>query len=81
MNLKAMATPAALEPGLLVTRYRSLTVANVDSINRPRGAGSRGIGLWGSFDVNAAEVFLKALDEVFVQVAPVPCDMTSKIVH
>ncbi len=31
-SLKAIATPAALEPGLLVTRCRSLTIAKVDSI-------------------------------------------------
>ena len=32
MSLNAIATPAALEPGPLVTRCRSRTVANVDSI-------------------------------------------------
>jgi hypothetical protein len=32
MSLKAIAAPAALEPGPLVTRCRSLTVAKVDSI-------------------------------------------------
>ena len=32
MSLKAIATPAAVEPGPLVTRCRSLTVAKVDSI-------------------------------------------------
>src|SRR6266508_4023418 len=32
MSLNAIATPAALEPGPLVTRCRSLTVAKVDSI-------------------------------------------------
>ena len=32
MSLKAIATPAALEPGPLVTRCRNLTVAKVDSI-------------------------------------------------
>ena len=32
MSLNAVATPAALEPGPLVTRCRSLTVAKVDSI-------------------------------------------------
>jgi hypothetical protein len=31
MSLNAFAIPAALEPGPLVTRCRSLTVANVDS--------------------------------------------------
>ena len=31
MSLKAIATPAAREPGPLVTRVRSLTVAKVDS--------------------------------------------------
>src|SRR5207302_6301840 len=32
MSLNAIATPAAREPGPLVTRWRSLTVAKVDSI-------------------------------------------------
>lgn len=32
MSLKAMGMPAALEPGPLVTRCRSLTVAKIDSI-------------------------------------------------
>ena len=32
MSLKAIATPAALEPGPLVTRCRNLTVAKVDSL-------------------------------------------------
>jgi len=32
MSLKAIATPAAREPGPLVTRCRNLTVAKVDSI-------------------------------------------------
>ena len=32
MSLNAIATPAAREPGPLVIRCRSLTVANVDSI-------------------------------------------------
>jgi hypothetical protein len=32
MSLKAIATPAAREPGPLVTRWRSRTVAKVDSI-------------------------------------------------
>ena len=32
MSLNAIATPAALEPGPLVTRCRSRTVAKVDSI-------------------------------------------------
>jgi hypothetical protein len=35
MSLKAIATPAAREPGPLVTRVRSLTVAKVDSIGLP----------------------------------------------
>ena len=35
MSLNAIATPAALEPGPLVTRCRNRTVAKVDSINRP----------------------------------------------
>jgi hypothetical protein len=35
ISLNAMATPAAREPGPLVTRCRSRTVAKVDSINRP----------------------------------------------
>src|ERR1700730_16949157 len=32
MSLTAIATPAALEPGALVTRCRTLTVAKVDSL-------------------------------------------------
>jgi len=32
ISLNAIATPAAREPGPLVTRWRSRTVANVDSI-------------------------------------------------
>jgi hypothetical protein len=32
MSLKAMARPAALDPGPLVTRVRRRTVENVDSI-------------------------------------------------
>ena len=32
MSLNAIAPPAAREPGLLVTRWRSRTVAEVDSI-------------------------------------------------
>jgi hypothetical protein len=35
-----MARPAAREPGPLVTLVRNLTVAKVDSINRPKGVGS-----------------------------------------
>jgi hypothetical protein len=34
MSLKAMATPAVREPGPLVTRWRSRTVAKVDSMVR-----------------------------------------------
>ena len=34
MSLMAIATSAAREPGPLVTRVRSRTVAKVDSINR-----------------------------------------------
>jgi hypothetical protein len=37
MRLKAIATPAAREPGPLVTRVRSLTVAKVDSIGLVTG--------------------------------------------
>jgi hypothetical protein len=36
MSLNAIATPAAREPGRLVTRWRSLTVAKVDSIHARR---------------------------------------------
>jgi hypothetical protein len=41
MSLNVMATPAALEPGPLVSRCRSLTVAKVDSMGLVDGVGNR----------------------------------------
>lgn len=37
MSLRVIAIPAACEPGPLATRYRSLTVAKVDSIGLVAG--------------------------------------------
>ena len=42
MSLNAIATPAAREPGPLVTRWRSLTVAKVDSIGLVTGMKDHG---------------------------------------